>query len=552
MLKDISSLIAELAVSIPDRPAVIDGEKTINFRDLEADIALLAAGLARAGIKPGLRVALLVPPSIEFVALTFALFRAGAVLVLIDPGIGAANMRSCLDEAAPEAFAGIPKAHAARLLLGWARKSVRINITVGKRWFWGGYTLEDLRKKGTGYFISPDNIIPEAASAPENKVACPHYSAVLFTSGSTGAPKGAVYTQEMFAAQARMLKEYFRIEPGYCSVPTFPSFALFDVALGLTIVVPKMDFTRPAAADPAMLSGLMNKHKAVQLFGSPALLDTLSRYGERTGTQMPSLTRVISCGAPVSAAVIARMKKMLPAETQIFTPYGATEALPVACISSGELAGLKPGQPGTCVGRTWEGMETFIIRITDAPIAEWSDELLAGNGEIGEITVKGPVVSPEYFSRADGTALAKIRGPGGVIYHRMGDAGWKDADGRLWFCGRKSHRVTTPEGTLFTIPCEAVFNAHPDVRRTALVGTGPAGGQTPALFVELEKGVARRAALTGELLALGAAHDSTRNIKTILYHPGFPVDIRHNAKISREKLAALAAQRQIAGESQLT
>ncbi|MCX5793175.1 MAG: fatty acid CoA ligase family protein [Elusimicrobia bacterium] len=545
MLKDISSLIAELAVSIPNRPAVIDGEKTINFRDLEADIALLAAGLARAGITPGLRVALLVPPSIEFVALTFALFRAGAVLVLIDPGIGAANMRSCLGEAAPEAFAGIPKAHAARLLLGWAKKSVHINITVGHRWFWGGYTLEDLRKKGTGYFSAPE-------SPDENKAACPHYSAVLFTSGSTGAPKGAVYTQGMFAAQARMLKEYFSIEPGHCSVPTFPSFALFDVALGLTIVVPKMDFTRPAAADPEMLSGLINRHKAVQLFGSPALLDTLSRYGEKTGAKLPSLTRVISCGAPVSAAVIARMKKMLPAETQIFTPYGATEALPVACISSAELAGLKPGQPGTCVGRTWEGMETFIIKLSDAPIAEWSDELLAGNGEIGEITVKGPVVSPEYSGRAESTALAKIRGPGGVIYHRMGDAGWKDADGRLWFCGRKSHRVTTPEGTLFTIPCEAIFNAHPDVRRTALVGTGPAGFQTPVLFVELEKGVARRAALTGELLALGAAHDSTRNIKTILYHPGFPVDIRHNAKISREKLAALAVQRQATGGDQRT
>ncbi|MEI7528961.1 MAG: fatty acid CoA ligase family protein [Elusimicrobiota bacterium] len=539
MLKDISSLIAELAVSIPDRPAVIDGAKTVNFRDLEADIALLAAGLARAGIKPGLRVALLVPPSIEFVALTFALFRAGAVLVLIDPGIGAANMRACLDEAAPEAFAGIPKAHAARLLLGWAKRYLRINITVGRRWFWGGYALEDIRRLGAG---AP---APDPADTPET-------AAVLFTSGSTGTPKGAVYTHGMFAAQARMLKEYFRIEPGYCSVPTFPSFALFDVALGLTIVVPKMDFTRPAAADPAMLSGLINKHKAVQLFGSPALLDTLSRYGERTGTQLPSLTRVISCGAPVSAAVIARMKKMLPARTSIFTPYGATEALPVACISSGELAGLKPGQPGTCVGRTWEGMETFIIKLSDAPIAEWSDELLAGNGEIGEITVKGPVVSPEYSGRAECTALAKIRGPGGVIYHRMGDAGWKDADGRLWFCGRKSHRVTTPEGTLFTIPCEAVFNAHPDVRRTALVGTGPAGGQTPALFVELEKGVARRAALTGELLALGAAHELTKNIKNILYHPGFPVDIRHNAKISREKLAALAAQRQIAGESQRT
>jgi len=538
---NISSLISELAVSIPDRAAVIDGARTISFRDLEAEISLLAAGLARAGITPGLRVALMVPPSIEFVTLTFALFRAGAVIVLIDPGIGLANMRVCLAEAKPEAFVGVPKAHAARLLLRWARQSLRIFITAGSNWLWGGFTLGDIRKMGTGYFSG----LP---SEHKEKAACPHFhtpetAGILFTSGSTGAPKGAVYTHAMFSAQARMLKEYFKIEPGACSVPTFPSFALFDVALGLTIVIPDMDFTRPASADPAMLSALINEHQAVQLFGSPALLDTLGRYGGKHNTLLPSLQRVISCGAPVSAAIIQRMKKMLAPGTQIFTPYGATEALPAACISSGELASLAPGLPGTCVGRAWEGMEAFVIKITDGPLPAWSDALLVRDGEIGELTVKGPVVSPEYFGREESTALAKIRGAGGEIYHRMGDVGWKDAGGRLWFCGRKSHRVTTENGTLFTIPCEAIFNAHPAVRRTALVGAGPAGRQTPVLCVELEKGTPERGPLAGELLALGAAHEHTKAIKTILYHPGFPVDIRHNAKISREKLAAWAAGR---------
>jgi acyl-CoA synthetase (AMP-forming)/AMP-acid ligase II len=541
---NISSLISELAASRPDSLAVIDGDRTISFRDLESEISLLAAGLSRAGITPGLRVALMVPPSIEFAALTFALFRAGAVIVLVDPGIGLANMRVCLGEARPEAFVGVPKAHAARLLLRWAKKSLRIFITVGNNWPWGGLTLDDIRKlgaeKGTGYFsgLPPDN---------ENKVACPLFppgtAGILFTSGSTGAPKGAVYTHAMFSAQARMLKEYFKIEPGFCSVPTFPSFALFDVALGLTIVIPGMDFTRPAAADPAMLSDLINKYKAVQLFGSPALLDTLSRYGEKHNTLLPTLKRVISCGAPVSAAIIGRTKKMLAPETRIFTPYGATEALPAACISSEELASLAPGRPGTCVGPAWEGMETFIINISDAPIPSWTPGLLVKDGEMGEIVVKGPVVSPAYFGREESTALAKIRGAGGEIYHRMGDIGWKDAEGWLWFCGRKSHRVTTAEGTLFTIPCEAVFNAHPKVRRTALVGAGPAGSQKPVLCVELEKGASEHESLVGELLALGAAHEHTKTIKTILYHPGFPVDIRHNAKISREKLAAWAEKR---------
>lgn len=526
-LKNISSLISELAAALPDSPAVIDGKRTVSFRELDSEISLLAAGLAKAGIRPGTRAALMVPPSIEFAALTFALFRAGAVIVLIDPGIGPANMRACLEESRPEAFIGVPKAHAARLLLRWATKSLRLFITVGKNWLWGGLTLEELRRLG--------------ASAPPPESG-PDTAAILFTSGSTGAPKGAVYTHSMFAAQARMLKEYFGIEPGSVSVPTFPLFALFDLALGLTIVLPEMDFTRPAAVDPGLLSGLINKYKAAQLFGSPALLDTLGRYGEKSGTALPSLKRVISCGAPVSAAVIGRVKKMVAPGTQVFTPYGATEALPVSCVSSAELAGLEPDLPGICVGRTWEGMETFIIKISDGPIPAWSEELLAAKGEIGEIAVKGPVVSPEYFGRTESTALAKIRGEDGALYHRMGDTGWKDAEGRLWFCGRKSHRVRTLTETLFTIPCEAVFNAHPAVRRAALVGTGPAGRQTPVLCVELEKSRAQSEALRNELLALGADNERTRSIKTVLFHPGFPVDIRHNAKISREKLAAWAEE----------
>ena len=532
MPENISSLMTELAAALPDRPAVIAGERTITFKELDAEISLLARGLLASGIKPGMRVALMVPPSVEFAALTFALFRAGAVIVLIDPGIGIPAMKTCLAEARPEAFIGVPKAQAARVLLGWAKDSVKTVITVGGRWFWGGLTLEAVRA-----------LAKEGAAFP----AAGETAAILFTSGSTGVPKGAVYTHAMFAAQARMLKDYFGIEPGFHSVPTFPLFALFDLALGLTIVLPDMDFTRPAAADPATLSGLINRYGAVQLFGSPALLDTLGRYGERSGTRLDSLKRVISCGAPVSDAVIARIKKIIPAGTQVYTPYGATEALPVACITGDERAGLKEPGRGVCVGKAWPGVEINIIRITDEPIPEWSDGLRLPDGEIGEVTVKGPTVSPGYYGRETSTALAKIRGRNGEIYHRMGDCGWKDKEGRLWFCGRKSHRVVTAEGTLFTIPCEAVFNAHPAVRRTALVGVGDHGAQVPVLFVELERGGRESGELTRELLALGAEHAHTRGIRTIFYHAGFPVDIRHNAKISREKLSEQAAEKLGAG-----
>jgi acyl-CoA synthetase (AMP-forming)/AMP-acid ligase II len=188
-------------------------------------------------------------------------------------------------------------------------------------------------------------------------------------------------------------------------------------------------------------------------------------------------------------------------------------------------------------------MRVRIIRITDDAIAAWSDELEVPAGAIGEVVVQGPIVTRAYFQRPDSTALAKIADGQGGVYHRMGDLGYRDEQGRLWFCGRKSHRVMTAAGTLFTIPCEGVFNAHRDVLRTALVGVGPRGAARPVLCIELRQPTAaeEQARIERELRELGAAHAHTRDIDRFLFHPSFPVDIRHNAKIFREKLALWAA-----------
>ncbi len=542
---NIAERLERSAASQGERPAVIGGGRVLTFRELDAECARLAAGLAAVGIGPGVRAALMVPPGPEFVALAFALFRVGAVPVLIDPGIGRHALAKCLAEAAPAAFIGSPKAQLARALEGWAKGSLRVLVTVGPRWFWGGLTLDEVRRRG-GPALAAHAAADDAAAA------------ILFTSGSTGVPKGAVYTQATLEAQTELLGSHFGVRAGEVAVPTFPLFALFDVALGLTAVIPRMDATRPARVDPREIVGPIQKYGAAQLFGSPALLDAVGRWGERHGIALPSLKRVLSAGAPVPAQTLARFAKMLPPEARIHTPYGATEALPVASIDSGEVLGetaaLSARGGGTCVGRALPGVEISLIRVSDGPIAAWSPDLLVPDGEVGEIVVRGPVVTREYFGRPDLTALAKIPGrlptdlgggasaPDGAvgdgIRHRMGDLGRRDAQGRLWFYGRKSQRVSTPEGTLYTIPCEAVFNAHPKVRRTALVGVGP----VPVLCVELET-AADQAAVEKELRVLGASFPHTASIRRFLFHPGFPVDIRHNAKIFREKLAVWAAGR---------
>ncbi|MBA3487889.1 MAG: AMP-binding protein, partial [Lysobacter sp.] len=288
-----------------------------------------------------------------------------------------------------------------------------------------------------------------------------------------------------------------------------------------------------------------------QLFGSPALMAVLAAHG----APLPGLMRVTSAGAPVPAWVVARMRELLPEQAQFWTPYGATECLPVAVIEGRELQATRQATElgaGTCVGRAVPPNQVRIIRIQDQAIPEWSDQLLSSVGEVGEITVAGPSVTDSYYNRDAATALAKIherRDDGSErIVHRMGDLGYLDSEGRLWFCGRKSHRVETSTGPLYTEQVEPVFNQHPQVRRTALVGIGTIAAQQPVLCVELAAGVPRRAWLRieRELHQLAQTQAHTMQIARYMRHPGFPVDIRHNAKIGRERLA-LWVQRRAGG-----
>jgi acyl-CoA synthetase (AMP-forming)/AMP-acid ligase II len=509
------------------------------FAQLDRESNRMAHALESIGIRRGVRTVLMVPPGFEFFALTFALFKIGAVPVLVDPGMGVKNLKVCLGEAQPQAFIGIPKAHLARVFLGWGTPTVKTVLTVGRRLFWGGSTLEKLLAR------IPDDQQYATAETSDDETA-----AILFTSGSTGVPKGAVYSHGNFSAQVELMRQVYDIRPGEIDLPTFPLFALFAPALGMTSVIPEMDFTRPADVDPAKIIAAIEKFQITTMFGSPALINRVGRYGEAQGVKLPSLKRAISAGAPVPAAVLERFTKMLSAKAQVFTPYGATEALPVCSIGSTEILDetchATDQGCGVCVGKPVPGTELEIIAISDEPIANWDASLTVDVGEIGEIVVKGPQVTQSYFNRSQSTALGKIADSGHAgFYHRMGDLGYRDEQGRVWFCGRKAHRVVTAEETLFTIPCEAVFNTHRDVFRTALVGVGEPGRQRPVLCVELEKGAdtSNLAKVHQELLVIATDHEVTRNIKIFLFHPEFPVDIRHNAKIFREKLALWAGEK---------
>ncbi|MBB1473145.1 AMP-binding protein [Luteimonas sp. MC1782] len=536
---NIAAALPRLAAEAPDRIAMrcpgSDGRyaTALTYAQLDARSDAIAAGLAARGIVRGTRTVVMVRPTPEFFLLMYALFKAGAVPVLVDPGIDRRALKQCLGEAAAEAFVGIPLAMLARVLLGWSR-AARVRITTGARPWFADATLAAVEREGAG--AGPQL----AATAPDD------IAAILFTSGSTGVPKGVVYRHRHFAAQVAMLRDAFGLAPGGVDLPTFPPFALFDPALGLTSVIPDMDPTRPASADPRKLHAAIARFGVTQLFGSPALMRVLAEHG----VPLPTVTRVTSAGAPVPADVVAKICALLPPDAQFWTPYGATECLPVAVIEGRELMTLRARTEtgaGTCVGRPVPPNEVRIIRVTDDAIPEWSDDHLVKPGQVGEITVAGPTATDTYFKRDAQTRLVKIHEAGATgerIVHRMGDLGYFDAEGRLWFCGRKSQRVVTAATTLCTEQVEPVFDTHPDVWRTALVGLGARGAQRPLLCVELHKGVARgeHARIAAELRHLGEGFVHTARVDSVLFHPAFPVDIRHNAKIGREKLAAWAAR----------
>jgi len=542
---NMADFIRQKAAETPHKKAIIVasgrnkyGRATyagLTFRQLEEETNRYARGLKRIGITRGTKTVLMIKPGVEMFIAFFALCKVGATLVMIDPGMGLKNLKKCLDEAQPEAFVGLSIAHALRVILRWSPGTINKCVTLGPRLFWGGHSFFDLRDEDPSEF--PIEMMPE------NEM-----SALMFTSGSTGISKGAVYTHGVLTNQVRFIQQIYGFTPDDVDLATFPLFAIFDVCLGMTAIVPEMDATKPAKADPRKLIEAINDNGATSMFGSPALIDTLSRYGTEQGIRLPSLKMVLSCGAPARNDILQRFHRMLPDNCEIFTPYGATEALPVSSIGSsmilGETAPETDAGGGTCVGLPIPEVQVRIIRITDEPISEWSDDLVVADGEIGEITVKGPIVTREYYARPESTLLAKIR-QGDEIWHRMGDVGRIDEKGRIWFCGRKSHRVVNGNTTYFSIPCERVFNQHPKVFRTALAGVGKKGSQTPILCVELEKSITEinAEALKKELELIGQKFSHTADIKHFLIHPGFPVDIRHNAKISREQLSEWASER---------
>ena len=505
---------------------------TLSFAALEVEVDSWAAHLSARGLRTGDRTLVMVRQGLPLIAAAFALFKLGAVPILIDPGIGLKSFLACVARSRPTALVGITLA---QVLSRVFRPSFR---SVALRFSTSGNPLT--RRAPVDGRISCFDTIPRAAS---------DLAAILFTSGSTGAPKGVCYEHGMLEAQVHLIQQTYAIEPGEIDLPMLPIFALFNPALGMTTVVPEIDPSRPSTVDPAAIVQAIQQEKVTNSFGSPTLWNKIADHCVAEGIALPSLRRVLCAGAPVPAALWKKSRQFI-SQGKLHSPYGATEALPVSSLSVDEVETVQGS--GACVGRPVRKIEVKIIAIHDGTLATRAETRDLPPGEIGEIIVQGPVVTKRYDALAEATAAAKIGAFAEIssasadveIWHRMGDCGYLDTNGRLWFCGRKAERVQTAAGDVFTEPCEQVFRDHPAVARCALIGLGRAGEARPALVVQ-PKGklsASARTTLAKELRERARNQPTTTSIVDFFFHPDFPVDVRHNAKIHRNTLAAWAAK----------
>ena len=496
------------------------------FRQLDQESDSAAGYFAQAGISEGARVLLAVRPGHDLIVGMFALLKLGAIPVAIDPGMGWSAFLDCVHRSRPSALVGIRTASLLSRLPFAAFRTLSHLVTVGNS-AW----RQALATTG-----QPARPIAHAQSDT--------LAAILFTSGSTGAPKGVCYTHGMFDAQIELVRSTYGIRPGETDMAMLPLFALFNPALGTTTVTPLLDPSKPLAADPAPLVAALIAEKVTSSFGSPAIWSKVADHCEVHGLKLPELRRLLIAGAPVSGELLTKLRVVAP-NCVTHTPYGATECLPVTTITADELLGevrqnALRGQ-GTCVGRPVSGVEIRVIRETEGPITTVAEAQPCAPGEIGEIIATGPSVTREYDGLPEATRLAKIV-DGDRVWHRMGDLGALDAEGRLFFFGRRVEKVRTAEGELPTESLEPAFRQHPQVFRCALIGLGAAPHQTPALVVEPRIGSfpadeAARARFVAELRDLARINPQADRVQHIVFQRALPVDVRHNAKIHRLQLA---------------
>ncbi len=517
-----------IAVHFPRGSAVADGWDAITYAELDAATDAYAAGFAGYGVRPGDRALLAVRPGVGFYALVFGLVRAGGVPVFVDPGMGPRAVLGCIATIEPTVVIASPIGNLVRTLVRAPFRTVRHAFVDGPGLL-GAVSLAKVRARG--------GFLPKPGEDPDAD------AVIVFTSGSTGPAKGVAMTHSVLRARVRYVQEMLELVSGSTMLETLLVYTVLEICMGMTVVVPPMNLAKPATVDPAVVLDVLERFSPSVASASPVVWHRTLGLARATGRKLGGVAKLLTTAAPIPVSLHRTIAEVFGQGTDLYTPYGATEALPVAFIGTSEIladtgTATLAGE-GTCVGRLAPGIEVRIVEVVDGPIVTWGDATVLPPRAIGEIVVRGEAASPGYRGAPGADESSKIDDPDGRgRWHRMGDLGWLDEAGRLWFCGRVSHRLRTASGVVPSDAVEAIFDPHPGVRRTALVGVGTTGSERPVLCVELEAGGAWSPEQEVGMLSRANGTRWEGLVAEVRVHPGFPTDARHNSKIRREQLKA--------------
>lgn len=518
--------------AVIDMSSSRDGEPLrVSWRHLAARVDEIAAGLDAFGVRAGDRVSLLVQPGPTLTAALYACLRIGAVVVVADRGLGIRGLSRAVRGAVPDVVIGEVAGLAAARTLGWPgrRISAAALPATTSRALGVEASLSDLARAGRGRAL-PTPPAPEADAA------------VLFTSGSTGPAKGVVYTHAQLTALRDTLAAHFGVTADTGLVTGFAPFALLGPALGTRSATPDMDVSAPRTLTAAAVAAAVRASDARMVFLSPAAVANVVATSDALGADdRAALERVetfLSTGAPVSIDLLRRAQRLMP-NAVAHTPYGMTECLLVADVTLPEIEEAA-GDRGVCVGRP---LGTGQVRISaiDAE-GRATGEPTTDAGATGEIVISAPHLKRGYFRLYLTDREARRNLPD--RWHRTGDVGHLDAEGRLWVEGRLPHVITTAAGPVTPVGIEQDAETVAQVSRAAAVGVGPVGRQVVVAVVETG---ARRAGLASPDLTDAVRAATTQTLAAVLVVPTLPTDIRHNSKIDRARVAAWA-ERLLAGE----
>ena len=524
---NIVALLDEAARRNPDTAAIIDGplggERVTTYAELRDRSRRIATLLSGAGLAAGDGLAILVPMSATLYAVIAAALRLGALPVFLDPRQPAPQLDLCRAHLPVRGFVGTARACLWRLLTPSLRAIEPCFVSRG--WFPGARSLSDWRHAPPW---------PDDSSGPDTLPAM-----LTFTSGSTGQPKGVLRDHGLLAATLTILARHLDLQAGGVDLATMPALVMANLGQGVASLIPDVDLQRPGQADPARLARSVQRWRARSLLASPALVERLADHCRDHGLVLDTLRAVHTGGAPVFPRVLDKIAAIAPGAV-VHALYGSTEAEPMAMLARAQLTAedrraIASGM-GLPAGRPIPEIDLAILAdrfgqpYSDCSRSEFQARCLAA-GATGEIAVSGPHVAGHYLGgQGDGETKFRVDGQ---VWHRTGDAGRLDDQGRLWLAGRCAARLEGTASTLYPLTLEAALSEHPQLAHAAFVQRG---GKC-LLVLEWRPGAAK----TG--LAEFSAALPWAGIEALVELPQIPLDRRHNAKIDYPALhRALAAR----------